>query len=117
MLEVADLERSVVLYREAFGVHLDVDDHGGDDRWTSGPHASTSWSAGAFLHLALYQVRPGGSTTTAAQVGFAVEDVDEAHERAVAGGAVVVHEPRDEPWGATARYLDHDGNVVSLTQA
>jgi hypothetical protein len=29
----------------------------------------------------------------------------------------VVSEPRREPWGKTARYLDPDGNIVSITEA
>ena len=31
-------------------------------------------------------------------------------------GATLVHEPRAEPWGTSARYRDLDGNVVELTQ-
>jgi predicted enzyme related to lactoylglutathione lyase len=115
VLEVADLERSTALYRDGFGLDLHVDDHGGDDRWVSGVHASTSWSAGAFLHFALYRAK-GTVRTTGAQVGFAVNDVTTAHAKAMAAGATLIHEPRAEPWGATSRYHDFDGNVVSLTQ-
>ena len=34
-----------------------------------------------------------------------------------ASGAKVVLEPRREPWGKTARYLDPDGNIVSITES
>lgn len=117
VLEVSDLDRSAALYRDGFGIALELAEHGGGDRWTSGRHVSLSWTDGAFLHLALYEAKPGGEVTTAAQVGFTVGDLVAAHDRAVAAGAVVVHEPRAEPWGATSRYRDPDGNVVSLTQA
>ena len=116
VLEVADLEASAALYRDAFGLDLHVDNHGGDDRWISGGHASASWADGAFLHFALYQAK-GGTSTYGTQVGFAVDDVEAAHAGAVAGGAILIHEPRPEPWGATSRYHDLDGNVVSLTQS
>jgi len=49
-------------------------------------------------------------------VSFRVEDLEVAHARAEAAGAVVVHLPRSEPWGRSARYLDHNGNVIELTQ-
>jgi predicted enzyme related to lactoylglutathione lyase len=45
-----------------------------------------------------------------------VDDIDIAHASAVAAGAEVIHAPRPEPWGSTARYRDYDGNVISLTQ-
>jgi predicted enzyme related to lactoylglutathione lyase len=114
VLRVSDLDRSVALYRDGFGIEFHLADHEGDDEWTSGRHAATTWSEGAFLHFALYQSRDG-TTTTGAQIAFRVDDLDAAHRRAVRGGAEVVHEPRPQPWGRSARYRDPDGNVVELT--
>ena len=51
-----------------------------------------------------------------AEAEFHVDDLEEAHARAVAAGAEIVHEPRDEAEGRTAAYRDPDGNVVRLTQ-
>jgi predicted enzyme related to lactoylglutathione lyase len=115
VLEVADADRSAALYRDAFGVELHLEDHGGDDRWISGRHAARSWHEGSYLHLALYEAKTS-EVTTRAQVGFTVDDIEDAHRVAVAAGAEVVHPPRREPWGSTSRYRDFDGNVVSLTQ-
>ena len=115
ILEVADLDDSLRLYADGFGLDLHVADHEGDDRWTSGRHAATSWTDGAFLHFALYESKDG-RTSERAQVAFAVADLDAAHDRAVAAGARVVHAPRPQPWGRSARYADPDGNVVELTQ-
>ncbi|MFT7646968.1 MAG: hypothetical protein ACI8Y4_001708 [Candidatus Poriferisodalaceae bacterium] len=42
---------------------------------TTGRHAATSWTEGAFLHFALYESNDG-SKTTAAQVAFQVADLD-----------------------------------------
>ena len=115
MLEVADLDLSAALYRDGFGIDLhNGDGHVDGDRWISGRHAAISWTDGAFLHLSLYQAKTE-VRATAAQVGFDVEDLDAAHAKALAAGAVLVHGPRDEPWGRTARYYDFDGNVVGLT--
>jgi len=115
VFEVGDLDRSVSLYRDAFGLDLHVDDHEGDDRWTSGRHAATSWSEGAFLHFALYESK-NGSVTRSSQIGFRVDDLDAAHAQAVGAGAEVLHAPKPQPWGRSARYRDPDGNVVELTQ-
>lgn len=119
VLEVSDLDSAVALYRDGFGLDLQFSDHeGGDhgagDPWISGRHAAVTWTDGAFLHFALYESR--GGRTTGAQVSFRVEDVDRAHQLAIAAGAEVLHEPRQEPWGRSARYRDFDDNVVELTQ-
>jgi catechol 2,3-dioxygenase-like lactoylglutathione lyase family enzyme len=119
VLEVADLDRSIELYRDGFGLDLHVTDHeGGDhgdgDRWISGRHAATSWTDGAYLHFALYESK--GEVTQSAQVSFRVDDIAAAHRAAIAAGATVLHEPRREPWGTSARYRDRDGNVIELTQ-
>lgn len=119
VLEVSDLDSAIALYRDGFGLDLHLSDHeggdhGADDRWISGRHAATTWTDGAFLHFALYESR--GDRTTAAQVSFRVEDIERAHQAAITAGAHVLHEPRQEPWGRSARYRDADGNVVELTQ-
>lgn len=113
---VSDLDRAVQLYQDGFGLDLHLDDHQGDDRWISGRHAATSWTDGAFIHFALYATKDGEATTRA-QIAFRVADLDAAHARAVAAGARVIHEPKTQPWGRSARYYDFDDNVIELTQA
>ena len=115
VLTVSDLDRAVNLYTDAFGLDLHLDDHQGDDPFTSGRHAATSWTNGAFMHFALYAAKDS-FVTTGAQIAFRVDDLDAAHARAVAAGAEVVHEPKPQLWGRSARYRDFDGNVIELTQ-
>ena len=115
VLTVSDLDRAVALYADGFGLDFHIDDHHGDDPWTSGRHAATSWTDGEFMHFALYETKDGASTT-AAQIAFRVADIEGAHRRAVAAGAEVLHGTKSQPWGTSARYRDHDGNVVELTQ-
>jgi PhnB protein len=116
IVEVADLERSVRFYADAFGVELEPGDNDSDgDRWIGGRHAEISWTDGAYLHFALYPAR-GDGPTARAQLSFGVADIEAAHARAVGAGAVVVHEPKPQPWGRSARYEDLDGNVIELTQ-
>lgn len=119
VLEDRYLDGSVALYRNGFGLDLHVKDHEGgehgqDDRWVSGRHAAITWTEGSFLHFALYEAKD--VATSGAQVSIRVDDIVASHRAAVAAGAHVLHGPRSEPWGASARYRDLDGNVVELTQ-
>ena len=114
VIEVADLERSEVLYRDGFGLALHRSLHDDNDPWIGGLHAAVTWNDGAFLHFALYAAK--GAPTTGVQIGIAVTDLDSAHIRALEAGAVLIHGPVAQPWGRSARYHDFDGNVVELTQ-
>lgn len=114
ILEVSDLERSVTLYRDAFGLDLHAGDNTVEDRWIGGVHAEISWTDGAYLHFALYPAK--GRPTNGVQISLSVDDIEGAHTLAVDGGALVLHKPRNEPWGRSARYEDFDGNVIELTE-
>ena len=115
VLTVSDLDRAVKLYGGGFGLDLHVGDHHGDDQWTSGRHAATSWTDGAYMHFALYESQDG-TATKGAQIAFRVADLDAANETAVDAGAEVLHRPKPQPWGRSARYQDFDGNVIELTE-
>ena len=115
-LNTSDLEKSTVFYRDVFGIPLEADNRPGDDPWIAGPHAELSWKEGSYLHFALFQDRPPDRPTTRdAQIGFFADDLDHLHRCAEEAGVTVLHPPRDEPWGRTARYLDPDGNIVGVT--
>ncbi len=115
VLTVSDLDRAIDLYGRGFGLDFHLSDHDGDDIWTSGRHAATSWTDGAFMHFALYETKDGNATSRA-QIAFRVDDLESAHQRAVAAGAEIVHDPKPQPWGRSARYRDDDGNIIELTQ-
>lgn len=113
-LFVADVDRSAQFYREAFGADLSIGENPGADPWVGGRHAETSWGEGAYLHFALLPAKNG--QVSRAHITLTVDDLDQAHESARAAGAEVLHEPREEGWGRSARYLDLDSNIVSLVQ-
>jgi lactoylglutathione lyase len=116
ILHVADLEASLRFYRDLMGVPLEPGlNEPADDPWIGGHHAELSWRGGAYLHFALFAGRPGQPATRGAELGFHMDDVLVLHRRMVEGAATVLHEPRTEPWGLTARYRDPDGNIVGIT--
>lgn len=117
-LNVSDLEQSSAFYRGAFGIDLHPDKNEPEtDVWIGGDHTAFSWTDGAFIHFALFPASPPERPVSRdAQLGLSVTNIEEAHAKAVSAGAPVVHAPRQEPWGMTARYRDPDGNLISITQ-
>jgi len=118
-LNVSDLDRSLDFYRDILGVPVRETAHDAelDDPWFGGRHAACSWTDGAYLHFAIYPSRePERPTSKSAQIGFNVDDFDAVHRRLANTGVEIVQVPRTEPWGRTARYLDPDDNIVSITE-
>jgi lactoylglutathione lyase len=116
ILHVAELARSLRFYRDLIGVPLEPGvNEPEDDPWYGGHHVELSWRDGAYLHFALFPARAPERTTTGVEFGFASDDVSAVHARMVAAAAPVLHAPRMEPWGLTARYRDPDGNIVGIT--
>ena len=117
VLHASDLEASLQVYRDVFEVPLEPGENEPvADPWMGGHHAELSWREGAYLHFALFPARPPERpVSTGAQIGFIVRDVEALHSKAVAGGVRVVHPPRSEPWGRTARYYDPDANIINIT--
>lgn len=116
ILHVAELGRSVHFYRDLLGIPLESGfNEPEDDPWYGGHHVELSYRDGAYLHFALFPAKSKARATTGVELGFHVDDVTVAHARAIAGSATLLHEPRHEPWGLTARYQDPDGNIVGIT--
>lgn len=117
ILHCADIDRSVEFYRDWLGVPLERDRNEPElDPWMGGDHAEYSWREGSYLHFALFPARPPlRPVSTGTQIGFLVDDIAPLHDALQDAGAEILHAPRPEPWGKTARYLDPDGNVVNVT--
>ncbi|MEM7024155.1 MAG: VOC family protein [Pseudomonadota bacterium] len=57
----------------------------------------------------------GGSGTSVPDISVEVDDVDEVHRRAIAGGYEVSYGPVDEPWGVRRFYVrDPVGRLLNI---
>jgi lactoylglutathione lyase len=114
ILFVADLERSVVFYRDVIGVPFKLQGDGYVEFATEGARF------GLYDRNRLDELtgqdstdpgRPGG------EVVFLVGDVDAEAERLRGSGAAILKGPVDRPWGHRTLHLeDPDGFVVELAE-
>lgn len=110
---VTNLDRAIAFYRDALGfefVHAAPEFHFaefkvGDMRFSLA--GSDGIDDGGGNH------KVGGNTG----IGFAVDDLDEAHADLAANGVTFTMEPERQPWGGyMAMFADPDGNVFYLDQ-
>jgi predicted enzyme related to lactoylglutathione lyase len=110
-LRASDLDASARFYRESLGLPLEETGGGRLDERRFELSGFDDHAVG----FTLFQAAPGEESRRV-QVALEVDDLHGAHDRAVATGGAILHAPRDEPGGMTARYADPDGNVVALRQ-
>lgn len=103
-IAATDLGPGRAFYRDLFDLEL-VMDHG----WI----ATFASSAPTTPQLSL--ASEGGSGTKVPDLSIEVDDVDEVHRRALAGGHEIVYDITDEPWGVRRFYLrDPFGKVLNV---
>jgi predicted enzyme related to lactoylglutathione lyase len=104
MLMVADMTRALRFYTEAFAVTVVV----------SSPYWSEFTVAGTNIAL-----HPGGSgNENRTGLGFEVEDLDAALERATEVGGRISMSPRDRPEERirVAELVDTEGNLITVAE-
>jgi lactoylglutathione lyase len=104
MLMVADMTRALRFYTEAFAVTVVI----------SSPHWSGFIVAGSTIAL-----HPGGSgNETPTGLGFEVEDLDAALQRAIEVGGRIKSPPRERPEERirVAELADTEGNLLTVAE-
>ncbi|HEY4302330.1 MAG TPA: VOC family protein [Candidatus Didemnitutus sp.] len=82
-------------------------------RHGTGPEHHAAEGPGSVFEI--YPANADGATQ-AVRIGFAVEDVRVAVERAQAAGGTIVSPPVDSPWVLRAVVSDLEGHRMELTQ-
>jgi catechol 2,3-dioxygenase-like lactoylglutathione lyase family enzyme len=126
MLPHTDPEASLAFYRDTLGFEVRLDVGSGQMRWiTVGPAGQPDTAI--VLHPPA--VDPGitedeRSTIvemmakgTFAMINLATADLDDTFDRVQAGGAEVVQEPTDQPYGVRdCAFRDPAGNLIRIQQ-
>jgi predicted enzyme related to lactoylglutathione lyase len=103
-IATASIEEVRSFYCELFDLDV-VMDHG----WT----ATLASDRRAIAQIGI--ATEGGSGTAVPDISIEVDDVDEVHRRAVAGGHQIVYGPAEEPWGVRRFYLrDPSGKLLNI---
>ena len=111
-IPVNNLAQSRRFYEEMLQVEFAEESH--DDGSTHLNATFGEWNTPSWFLLSLW---PDEDRAGTADIGFLVEDLDEAYERACSVGASSVHEPRlIEGMPRTALVTDPSGNHIGLYQ-
>jgi len=114
---VTDVAKSLEFFEKAFGLKTRFLHESGYGELETGQTTLAFAS-----HLLGAQNLPGGyvhADSSALPVGMEIalvtESVEQAHEHAVANGAISLKEPMRKPWGQTISYVRcPDGTLVEL---
>jgi lactoylglutathione lyase len=110
LIFVADMDRSIVFYRDILGLSVG--------------HQSCKWTTFSTPGVTLALHRNDGPTNRTSgvsiagqcQPGFTVENINAFHDRMLTNGVPCVQPPRDEGFGGNlALYSDPDGLIFSVT--
>ena len=126
-LPTDDPEASLAFYRDVLGFEVRNDVGAGTMRWvTVGPPGQPGTSVVLYPPGADPSVTDDERRTIAelmakgsfASLVLAADDVDAAFETIAAGGAEVVQEPTDQPYGVRdCAFRDPAGNMLRVNQA
>jgi predicted enzyme related to lactoylglutathione lyase len=112
-ISVHDLARSRRFYEELLEVEFAEERHEGGP-----PHLNATfgeWNTPSWFLVSLW---PDADRAGTVDIGFLVDDLDRAYERALAAGATDVYAPRHiQGMPRTAQVEDPSGNQLGLYQA
>ncbi len=109
-IPVADQERALAFYRDKLGFKIHTDQPLGKQRWIELkiPGADT----------AVVLFTPDGQENrvgTFFNGAFGTDNVRKTYEELVSRGVIFEGEPKEEPWGTFAKFVDSEGNSFVLS--
>ncbi|MGH9117094.1 MAG: VOC family protein [Acidimicrobiales bacterium] len=116
VLVVTDLDRSLRFYRDVLGLPLGHRS-GSYAQMATGRTRLAMYERTAMAGTVGFDVSIPSTDAPGFELGFKVDDVDDAFAALVAEGAAPVTPPTDRPWGQRTAYVrDPDGHLVELAQ-
>jgi uncharacterized glyoxalase superfamily protein PhnB len=113
---VPDVETTIAFYERAFGMERKmIVEGGGYGELLGPPPLGFASEAQAESLVGSFAKQRPGAPPAACELGFVVDDVAAAFDRAIAAGAVAVAKPAKKPWGQIVAYVrDCDGALVEI---
>lgn len=116
VLIVENLDRALSFYTGVLGLQLG---HRSGDyaQLSTGATRLAFYTREAMARTLGFQLKPPGDETPGFEIGFKVENVDEAFLEIVQKGARAAMHPTTRPWGQRTAYVrDPDGHLIELAQ-
>lgn len=116
VLIVEDLERSLTFYTQVLGIPLK---HRAEAfaQLETGETRLALFTREAMSETLGMDLQTPAENAPGFELGFKVENVDEAFRELCDNGAPVVIAPTDRPWGQRTAYVrDPDGHLIELAQ-
>lgn len=116
VLIVEDLDRTLRFYMDVLGLQLG---HRSGDyaQLNTGATRLAFYTREAMSKTLGLPLKAPGDETPGFEIGFKVEDVDEAFLETIEKGAMAAMRPTTRPWGQRTAYVrDPDGHLIELAQ-
>ncbi len=117
IIYVTNVSASLAFFEKAFGLKTRFEHESGYGELETGMTtlAFATHKLGASNLPAGYVPADASPLPLGVEIVLVTESVSQAHERAVAAGAVSLKEPAVKPWGQTVSYLRcPDGTLIEL---
>jgi lactoylglutathione lyase len=115
ILYVHDVPKSLAFYEAAFGLSRGMLHESGDYGELATGETKLAFSSVRLMQSLGKNPVAANPAAPTFEIAFETDDVRAALDRALAAGAVLVQEAREEPWGQTTSYVaDLDGYLVEI---
>lgn len=115
ILYVENVDKTLSFYSEAFGIARGMLHESGDYGELQSGDTKLSFSSLTLMETLGKPVVPKADTGDTFEIAFETDDVAGALARAMSGGAELVQDVKEMPWGQTTAYVrDLNGFLVEL---
>lgn len=115
ILYVDDVPISLTFYEQAFGFERGFLHEAGDYGELLTGATKLAFSSRSLMRELGKEPQAPSPTQPTFEIAFETDDVRATFQRAVAAGAQVIQEVRDEEWGQTTSYVaDPDGYLIEI---
>ncbi|MBX2835673.1 MAG: VOC family protein [Gammaproteobacteria bacterium] len=115
ILYVEDVKKTLSFYEQAFGFSIKMLHEAGDYGELDTGDTTLSFSSLELMEQLGKNPANASISSPTFEIAFEDEDVQGAFDQAIAAGATLVQEIREEPWGQTTSYVkDLNGFLVEI---